>query len=516
MGVDIIIKGLLRMSGVSGYSQIAQSTISIISAIMALALLVNCFFGYKLIRLQIALSGFAIGGILGMGLSVIIFGSNAGLDGLIIFSLIGGILFAIVGALLANKVFKIGLFIYASSMPIIISFLIGIAIGEMEITVVGIIIGVIFGILGVILARPYFIAITAIGSGFMAGPLVLATFGVYNVGGGILIGGVLAIAGVLVQWATTGVRREELHNYRANGVDGEGQPPNLEIKPNYITGWIGVIILVAGTLFFSVGFEFSDSIILCILLPIMAYFVYKIFNGKMNRMALVVPAAVASFYILAWVTWDGMEFAAKAIRIISCVLGFFITYVLRKKQLQKNNTVTSGADTVSDQVSADGSPVTQAKPMERVNIPSLHLEKEITVGLIGAIICCAIKSIIVVAAVSARDEVGFANILTAINCITTPIVVCCVYKLAKAKMNKVTIIIVLLLSALGPVLEGTLFWIAYRHSWCFHYAYIAWNTEEYIGLSVLFTCIGLCLVAGFIYYKRKHSRHKVKTNQSQK
>ena len=84
MGVDIIIKELLRMSGVSGYSQIAQSTISIISAIMALAFLVNCFFGYKLIRLQIALSGFAIGGILGIVLSTIMFGRNAGLDGLIV------------------------------------------------------------------------------------------------------------------------------------------------------------------------------------------------------------------------------------------------------------------------------------------------------------------------------------------------------------------------------------------------------------------------------------------------
>src|SRR5699024_6491649 len=71
--------------------------------------------------------------------------------------------FTLAGGYIAFKVYKIGVFIYTGFLPAIIFMLLA------RSPVAGIIAYIIFGILGVLLARPYIIVITAIPSGIAAG-----------------------------------------------------------------------------------------------------------------------------------------------------------------------------------------------------------------------------------------------------------------------------------------------------------------------------------------------------------
>lgn len=232
------------MDMVNRVNQATAIVISIVSAIIAIGLLINCFFGYKLIRLQIAISGFFMGAIIGAVLGAILAdGSFNGLAFLLI--LVGGIL----GVKLAFTFYKIGIFLYAATVPTIFGVLLGGLADNIALEAVGVLIGCIFGVLGVLLSRPYLIAITAIPSGMSAGPAVLTAFGIPSIGGGFLLGVILAIAGFIVQWKTTGITKADLEQKRA--VSGEietGPTPNFgifRIKKKYITRLIYFIIVQA-------------------------------------------------------------------------------------------------------------------------------------------------------------------------------------------------------------------------------------------------------------------------------
>lgn len=209
MDAEQVFGQLAEIMGiVSRARYVTQDIIGVMAAVIAICFLINCFFGYKLIRLQIAIAGLLIGGVVGAlasGLLVVASDLYA-LEALIP---ICTVICAIVGVKLAFTFYKLGIFLYAASIPAVIGVLIGAAMQEEGVAVAGVIVACLIGILAVFLSRPYLIAITAIPSGLAAGPLVLLTFGSSNIGGGILIGVVLAVAGVLVQWKTTGAKEAD-------------------------------------------------------------------------------------------------------------------------------------------------------------------------------------------------------------------------------------------------------------------------------------------------------------------
>lgn len=156
--------------------------------------LLNCFFGYKLQKLWIALMAFAIGAFLaGYCMNVFLPGKTIPL---LLVALVVGILFAAVGF----KIYKAGVFLLCGGVTFFLCYFLlptgwqGLAIGAAA--------GLIVGILSVKFVKPVLILSTGIGSGFSAGHLAGALLPALGGVWGYVIGGLLAIAGVLFQFKT--------------------------------------------------------------------------------------------------------------------------------------------------------------------------------------------------------------------------------------------------------------------------------------------------------------------------
>ena len=165
------------------------------AAVGGLFALANCFFGYRLQKLWIALIGFFIGLILGFGIGVALLHLNAGLA-----FLIGAVLGVLLG-LVAFKVYRVGVFlmcfgaVYTMCYSLIPLQWAGVAVG-----IAG---GILAGVLAVKYLRPVIILTTGVGYGLSAAQMLLSLFGVDAFSVILPVGGVLALAGILVQFKTT-------------------------------------------------------------------------------------------------------------------------------------------------------------------------------------------------------------------------------------------------------------------------------------------------------------------------
>ena len=171
-----------------------QQIDGVVLAVGVLYALANCFFGYKLMRLWISLAGFLVGLLLGFvgGLACHL---GAGI------ALLIGVVLGVLVALIANKVYRAGVFLLCF-----------VAVYGMLYTLIplkwlGIVLGIAGGILAGILAakflRPMVILSTGIGYGMSAAQMLLSLFGVDRMPIVLLVGVVLAVAGVAVQLRTT-------------------------------------------------------------------------------------------------------------------------------------------------------------------------------------------------------------------------------------------------------------------------------------------------------------------------
>lgn len=193
MGIEELIDGLEEMMRVYhmmndiGYTAVSTAT-SVLAAFTAIISLMICFFGYKMFKLMVAIvgciAGFIGGAILGLAL---------GAEG---FALVTALAGAILLTFLAFKLYKIGVFLYCGFLP-------GVLFALLIDPVVGIFAFLIFGVLGVILTRPYIIGVTSISSGFIAGNSILIVFNISNPGASILVGALIAVLGFMYQWKTT-------------------------------------------------------------------------------------------------------------------------------------------------------------------------------------------------------------------------------------------------------------------------------------------------------------------------
>ena len=162
----------------------------------------NCFFGYKLLKVWMAVCGFIIGATGGFLIAArflternIVFGITAAAG--------------IVGSVLAYQIYLVGVFFlgWMMSVAAVIAFVRSLPIGDKEKLVViaaGVLLGLIVGVLIVKFARPSIILVTGISGGISTAtaacsllkleqPVLVVT------GAGIL----LAIVGLMVQFLTT-------------------------------------------------------------------------------------------------------------------------------------------------------------------------------------------------------------------------------------------------------------------------------------------------------------------------
>jgi len=127
-------------------------TVSLLAAVppalLMLAGFVLCFFGYKLLRVTLALCGFGAGLLLGLTIARLIPHANQ------VFTLVLGVVCGILGAVLATVLYKVGVFLVGVVAGVLVATVIVTATGW-HFPMIGRVIGAIVGgILCLLLERP--------------------------------------------------------------------------------------------------------------------------------------------------------------------------------------------------------------------------------------------------------------------------------------------------------------------------------------------------------------------------
>lgn len=161
--------------------------------LLAIPSLLNCFFGYKIQKFFITLSGVVIGGIIGLIGGVLLGGDSAEAV-----SMIMALLMAVLGGFLAFKLYRLGIFLtfwlYGTVLFAVLFLVAGAVTGVPMAPVLGLIIGV----LALVLHKGFIICMTAISGGMSAGALFGAASGIPGVG--LLLGAGLSALGIFVQF----------------------------------------------------------------------------------------------------------------------------------------------------------------------------------------------------------------------------------------------------------------------------------------------------------------------------
>lgn len=173
-------------SGIVGIMETVSKTILGFTFVLAA---LQVFFGYKLFKFWVAVCGFFGFGILGG----VIGGAVTEKAGVAIFL---AILCAIFGAVIAFKLYLVGVFIVCGFM----GFLLGLLLTQM--VELGLVLGIVLGVLGVWLAKPVIIISTSVGSGFVAGPALAGLLDMTSPAAGIILSIILVAAGIYVQFVT--------------------------------------------------------------------------------------------------------------------------------------------------------------------------------------------------------------------------------------------------------------------------------------------------------------------------
>ena len=183
-----------------GLNQLSSAIVALICLPTLVYGILECFFGYKIMKILFAIQGFFLGGILGMAIGCgMMRGQGAG--EMVGPALLCGLIVGVLGAYLLYKLYLIGVFCSNASMVFLVGILLG-GTGESNLMVWGIL-GVLVGILAVKFVRICVIAVTGIFGGLCAGTALMGMLGVYETGPALLAGIVLAVLGILHQWKTT-------------------------------------------------------------------------------------------------------------------------------------------------------------------------------------------------------------------------------------------------------------------------------------------------------------------------
>ena len=190
-------------------------------AVLAIALvicLINCFFGLKMIKVWAALLGFVIGFMLGAGVC-----GYFGVDGMVA-GAIGIVVGIAVGAL--------GFWLYLAAV-FILAWLFGISIAggilgmdTMVKVIVVIVIALVFAVIALRFVEPVMIILTGLQGGLAAGSIVVQMASLPGAYTSYIIGGILAVLGIVVQFILESKRKAKLHIAKADKVRAQNSTEN--------------------------------------------------------------------------------------------------------------------------------------------------------------------------------------------------------------------------------------------------------------------------------------------------
>lgn len=161
--------------------------------------LLNCFFGYKLIKVWAAIAGFLLGWVIGF-FAALYFLENVGACALI------GVVAGVLCGLAAFFVYRVGVFLFCFFQGLSLCLAL---IPSWPGAVVGLIVGIALGVLAMKFLREVLILSSAVGGGMNASTGLFSLFG--YLGNPLLmwvVGIALAAAGAFVQWKTTGEKKD--------------------------------------------------------------------------------------------------------------------------------------------------------------------------------------------------------------------------------------------------------------------------------------------------------------------
>ena len=161
--------------------------------------LLACFFGYKLSKFIISVSGFLLGAAIGLVVCALYLETDHAVVWITVISLIIGISFA----LLAFKLYRIGVFLYCLFFTCNTVYLLFPAGMRTPALILGIIIGIIAGVLSFRFLRELMILITAAYGGLQAARLLLGIWNYDTLWMYLAAGAALAALGTLTQFMTT-------------------------------------------------------------------------------------------------------------------------------------------------------------------------------------------------------------------------------------------------------------------------------------------------------------------------
>jgi|GEM_PF-640250 len=177
-----MIEILNQFSGASG------QPIRLIAIILFIFGVLQCFFGYRIFKFWIAVCGFLTFGILGGLMSVFVLGSSGA-------GMFFGLLFAIGGAYISFKIYKVGVFTLCGLMGFLLTYILTQSI------VLSIILGLGVGILSQFFVKPVIILSTSVSGGFTSAMSLLTILKVDSNSDSIVLSIVFSIGGILIQFA---------------------------------------------------------------------------------------------------------------------------------------------------------------------------------------------------------------------------------------------------------------------------------------------------------------------------
>lgn len=181
----------------AGLQEMVRGAQQVVLAFSAVFALLNCFFGYKLIKIWAALAGFALGWVLGFAISLG-FVENTGACALI------GVAAGVALGAVAFFLYRVGVFLFCFYLGA--SFCLAFIPGWPG-ALAGVAAGILVGVLAMKFLREVLILTSAFSGGMNAANGLLALFGVTAAWAVWAMGLVLAGLGALAQWKTTGSGR---------------------------------------------------------------------------------------------------------------------------------------------------------------------------------------------------------------------------------------------------------------------------------------------------------------------
>ena len=178
------------------FSYMSGQSIQLIAIILFILGIFQCFLGYRIFKFWIAVCGFTTFGILG-GLITIFISGSAGVG------IFFGFLFAIGGAYISFKIYKIGVFTLCALMGLSLAYILSQSI------TLSIFIGLLIGTLSQFFVKPVIIFSTSTSGGFTSAMSLLMILKIDSYLESIFLSVALAIGGVLVQLFSHKIKANE-------------------------------------------------------------------------------------------------------------------------------------------------------------------------------------------------------------------------------------------------------------------------------------------------------------------